>query len=394
MCYDNRKIGASQKDWCRMNHRFVVSFLASVAICFAASLPTFAQKWETKAVWEGEKIISKSGSDPVRIKWLPDGDNVNINNEAFGSGSNSVSSSGAVTYTYTWNDEGTGIPAPDKVVIVITGGASAKSWKQFTSAPVQSPGMNLSFTASASASVPNTVTTRIPETQPQYPSEQEENVSQTTNVSWERISANGSFTKTINLSGSTSVNFAGNYGLCKANVSLSCGIGIHATPYNFRLVSGQTDPEANDLRFVYLYSSTTGRVSDLTSCTQHERVTYPGGDPYIPPRPFDAQIPNPTIKPDADDSSYQMTFGSIYDTHDQTPVAPFYCYASYAATQRYEYDDSFTGEKDILIPSTTGVNVNVITRTCEETIATTLGNWRTSVNKHGQTVWLIVGFSP
>ncbi|MDQ2798238.1 MAG: hypothetical protein M3Y13_01170, partial [Armatimonadota bacterium] len=74
---------------------------------------------------------------------------------------------------------------------------------------------------------------------------------------------------------------------------------IHPQPYDYHQTLGQDNGDGT-ISFKYAWLSTTGNVPDLTSCYLHERVTYPGGNPYYPPLPFMVPSPgyaNPTVYP-------------------------------------------------------------------------------------------------
>ena len=214
---------------------------------------------------------------------------------------------------------------------------------------------------------------------------QEETKSQT-KTSWEKIGAGATFTKTYNLSGSTSVDQHGNTGRIVSNISLSCGLSIHATPYNWRHTN-PTPPQVNgELVFIYDYDSTTGSKFDLNDCYGYEVVRYFGGNPYIPPAPFvHPGTSNPTKLPS---NGGQMSIPSLTfnDRHHVIPVSTPYSTASYTASQRYLYDDQFTNEVGILIPSTTGENTSQIVR--KVGIRVPYVGWWYSCEKSGYTAWL------
>ena len=160
-------------------------------------------------------------------------------------------------------------------------------------------------------------------------------------------------------------------------------LGIHAQPYNFHKIS-QTDNHDGTISFVYDWLSTTGNKADLTSCYSHERVTYPGATragSYFPPSCFANSIglDNPTVLPRLDTSS--MASGNGYDTHYTWTVSPFYIYTTVTAAQRYEFNDTLTGETNVLIPGPD--STASIVRTVSQ--LSSFIDWWYSVTKQGLT---------
>lgn len=236
---------------------------------------------------------------------------------------------------------------------------------------------------STAINVPNIVTTS--------PNSQEETKSQS-KVSWEKVGTNGTFTKTYNLSGSVGVNQNGNNGKMTANIGLDCNVSIHATPYNWRCINKATAAQPDgELLFDYKFDSTSGSLADLASCFVHERVTYPGGNPYNAPSPFSFTETNPLIKPFVD--IVNMVSGGSHDAQKVIDYASPFSYATFTANQRFEYNDAFTGEFDILVPSDNGDNTAQITRTIAIRGGTHSGWWY-SVSKHGVTAWRQLTQSP
>jgi hypothetical protein len=114
-------------------------------------------------------------------------------------------------------------------------------------------------------------------------------------------------------------------------VTVSC-----AVPTNIQQTAC-SDKGNGDLHFDYSFSSSTGKITDLSSCTVGEIVTYPGTqDPFpfpSPPMPADA-YPNPTV------NDFSATKGSFTDDHFLTPSTTFvkpYSASSFTATQYYRY---------------------------------------------------------
>ncbi len=201
------------------------------------------------------------------------------------------------------------------------------------------------------------------------------------------VSESGSsFTVSLSLSASFSATLGPNGGSGSAASVGPITISVHAQPYNFHKTSG-IDEGDGTLLFTYGWSSSDGNISDLTSCFMHERVTYPGGNPYPVPLPFSWSnpLPNPTISPGQGQSGIAMT--SITDNEDHqyvwTPVAP-YSNSTITAQQQYEYDDIATGAYNTVIPGPDAT----------ASIVRTIGSrqlqlgWWYSCTKQGLTAWL------
>lgn len=200
----------------------------------------------------------------------------------------------------------------------------------------------------------------------------------------------GSFTVNLTLSASAS----GTQGMFQGAGSASVCVGpitiaIHAQPYNFHKTSA-TDNGDGTLTFTYGWSSTSGNIGDLGSCYLHERVTYPGGNPYTPPLPFTFlnPLPNPTIRPGIGSSGISMTSttGNSDIQRVWTPVPP-YSSSTVTAQQQYEYDDTQTLVNNTVVPgpdSTASIVRTVGPRT--PYIYTT--PWWYSCTKQGVTAWL------
>ncbi len=175
----------------------------------------------------------------------------------------------------------------------------------------------------------------------------------------------------------------------------SAGVGpvslsIHAQPYNWQKTS-QTNNQDGTISFTYNWLSTTGNKADLTSCYSHERVNYPGSTgpgSYFPPSCFSLSVglDNPTVQPPSDTSS--MANGTGYDIHHTWAVSPFYIYTTVTATQRYEFNDSVTGETNVLVPGPDSTASIVRTVTNTGTPSPSFINWYYSVSKQGLTAWL------
>jgi hypothetical protein len=148
-----------------------------------------------------------------------------------------------------------------------------------------------------------------------------------------------------------------------------------AVPTNLHYTSC-SDNGNGDLHFNYAFSSSTGNLADLSSCTVGENVTYPGSqNPFpfpSPPFPPDAYT-NPTI---GDGSA---TSGSFTDDHFLTPSTTFvkpYSASSFTATQYYRYKCSCANGGNY-------VNIagpNYIVRSVSQNVN---GSWKFSVTKSG-----------
>ena len=138
----------------------------------------------------------------------------------------------------------------------------------------------------------------------------------------------------------------------EASGSLSYTVGIHAQPYDFHQTQ-VIDNGNGTLKFTYGWQSTTGDITNLTTCFEHERVTYPDSDPYIAPPPFDQSVGyhNPTVAPGTGTDGIEMneTDTNLDNQHVFATVSP-YSAVTITAAQRYEFDDTATGETNILIP--------------------------------------------
>jgi len=160
-------------------------------------------------------------------------------------------------------------------------------------------------------------------------------------------------------------------------VSLSCGLAysitVHAQPYNFRSASFTDtsgvlhpavvidNPNAT-LSLSYLWSSTDGKNSDLTTCTFNENVTwdtnttgtvYPTQKVYAPPSPpagTDAQG-HPIGYLDPTVMGGPATNGAATDTFspDSAYKGP-YATISWWGDQTYVFSDSATGEVNTPMP--------------------------------------------
>lgn len=201
-------------------------------------------------------------------------------------------------------------------------------------------------------------------------------------------SQSGSISVSLSLSGSASgtPGLQGGGGASAAAGPIT--IAVHAQPYDFYQTS-VTDNGDGSLTFTYGWSSTDGNLGSLGSCYLHERVTYPGGSPYIVPAPFSYPnpLPNPTVAPGTGTSGIVMTATNTNsDTqHTWTPVAP-YSNATLTAQQQYEYDDVATGVSNTIVPGP-GSGPFAITRTVAPRPPYAV-YWWYSCTKQGTTAWL------
>jgi hypothetical protein len=127
----------------------------------------------------------------------------------------------------------------------------------------------------------------------------------------------------------------------------SGGDNVVAIPVNFRQTSVM-DAGGGDLRFTYAWDSSSGHLSDLSSCVIGEYVTVQGttADPYnwqSPPYAAGAHSPNPTSatsNPPAPDVA--ATLGQFQDDHTLYTNVPVvwvkpYVHTGFASIQSYQY---------------------------------------------------------
>lgn len=129
---------------------------------------------------------------------------------------------------------------------------------------------------------------------------------------------------------------------------------IRPIPVKFKQ-DGPAEARAHGvLHFNYKWESSTGVMSDIADCQIGENVVYPGGDPFVWPKPpYDGSTPNPTILwvPASD--------GAAQDNHSPKPFVEPYKASRFKAKQDYRYQCpaptgivNFTGWTDILITRT------------------------------------------
>jgi PBS lyase HEAT-like repeat len=169
--------------------------------------------------------------------------------------------------------------------------------------------------------------------------------------------------------GKTCASYSANGAYCPEQFTI-----VPPLPVNFRQVSDAVLPHGV-LQFTYEWDSTSGDVKDLTDCKVGENVTYPGGSPFIWPKPpYDASWINPTIIMDA------ATKGTDPDTHSPPKFSkpPYAATGPITASQDYLYDCPSTGK--VNFPGWTGI---AITRTVADT--TGRGCWVYTITKSGLT---------
>lgn len=147
-------------------------------------------------------------------------------------------------------------------------------------------------------------------------------------------------------------------------------------PVSYRQAGHAVATADGTLNFKYRWSSTSGNIADLTRCQVGERVTYPGGSPFIWPNPpYRASSPNPTIQ------WVIATTGVGYD-HQYPPThqagggfSQPYVLNVFQATQEYRYQCLFLNTEDF--PGWTDV---AIIRTVDDPVK---GCWVYTISKSG-----------
>lgn len=189
----------------------------------------------------------------------------------------------------------------------------------------------------------------------------------------------GQFSRSITVSASSSISNRASTALISATVSDS--LLIHAQPYGWYQTSVTVNsPNPGELTFGYAWKSTTGMLSDLSILTTpiQEVVTYPGGNPFYPDSPpigSGYSYPNPTRSLSIDPAT-----GSAGDIHARPTFQTPYSSTSYTGTQNYVFNDSVTGETDVVL-----MGPNSIVRAVD-TRPGYAGYWY-SCSKSGYTAW-------
>ncbi len=113
---------------------------------------------------------------------------------------------------------------------------------------------------------------------------------------------------------------------------------IVAVPTNFRQQGAAVSDSDGNLHFNYLWDSSTGKLSDLSSCIVGENVTYPGtGDYYWSSPPYGpafVHANNPTA------ISFNATDGAFGDVHSHPDFLTPYRADGFTATQTYRWSCS------------------------------------------------------
>ena len=335
--------------------------------------PVFAGSWKVTITGSGTATADASPSKT----WVAPADGVSVLS-AFGNGGPGSSSMNVtINVLLAWQPDNS-IPGgdPSPPFITIEEGAECS----YTAVANGYPFASASGSASNGLGDPKVITSSNTQTGP--PAHQSENgTSANTFVNRHFTTFNGnvSFSRTFSASGSSSGGGGSSASLVRY------GIRIHAQPYDWKLYSHTINPDGT-LTFTYRWKSTSGSILDLGHCEMHERVNYPGGDPYYPPfpfLPFGYLLSNPTVSSPAPMTEY---LGS--DTHQMFPyTSPILGLgATFTANQRYEYDDTETGENNVLIPGSD--TINTITRTITNNrVPYSSDIWWQSITKHGFTGW-------
>jgi len=132
---------------------------------------------------------------------------------------------------------------------------------------------------------------------------------------------------------SANIPWMGIRGCPQEQKTAGAGTNVCAVPTNFRRTNW-TGAADGTLTITYAWDSSSGKQSDLSSCTIGEYVTYPGtANPYTWPRPpFGQQTPNPT--------SVSGSGANAGFTDTQSPPGQWitpYITASFTANQTYQY---------------------------------------------------------
>ncbi len=282
----------------------------------------------------GNNTISLSGYAAETIGGPDDTRNVN------------VSSTLNVTVTLTWVADPTSDPAPPSVWVVETADASSFA-------------AGAGATSAANDGLPGDVYQKDP------PAFDQDGGSMTTPPNLpgggrlKKLTVSGgsaSFDRSLSASGSSTYSDLDWFPDLQT-ASLSYTLTIHAQPYNYHQTN-VTDNGDGTLTFYYDWLSTDGNKADLTSCYFHEYVTYPGpvGTAMFPiyytmPTPFNGSLPNPTVLPGIGSSGQPMTTPEVVDDQNMPSLIPFpHVTGSFTGTQKYEFDDTATGETDTIIP--------------------------------------------
>lgn len=142
-------------------------------------------------------------------------------------------------------------------------------------------------------------------------------------------------------------------------------------PNNFKQTAWSDQPNGV-LHFEYGWTSTSTKLADLSQCQVGENVAYPGGNPYVWPKPpFNGSTTNPTVL------SVPATDGKAQDNHSHTPFITPYKAAAFNATQQYRYICRNLDTTDF-----PGFNNVIIARSVADT--TGKGCWTYKITKTGK----------
>jgi len=375
----------------------LIKMLALSSLVFTAMLlsspAAYASHWKVSVTDSGGSqttavITGIPGFDPgqnVTTPWTPpaDGNNstsFNLGSDVLltaGDASGSCSATVNAKITFIWVADPAGDPAPTQVWIVETAAATAYA-------------IGTGATSQASDGLPGDTYVKDP---PGY------HLDGGSMVTPSGLPGGGRLTKLTVSNGSVSFNHAlsasSSSGESQSdavddqdNAYLSYTLTIHPQPYNFHQTLGQDNGDGT-ISFQYAWLSTSGgRITDLTSCYLHERVTYPGGNPYYPPLPFVVAppgTPNPTVAPGALKNGILMTSTATNgDTHSPWPLSTNYSdftSLTVSAAQRYEFDDIATGDTNLLVPGPD--STQTITRIIYPVGAPPSPDWWYKVTKNG-----------
>lgn len=126
---------------------------------------------------------------------------------------------------------------------------------------------------------------------------------------------------------------------------VDAGTNVGPVPVNFTLDSA-VDAGGGDLHLVWTWQSSSGNLSDLSSCSVGENVSFPGA-----PADYTWQTPFPliTIHPNPTTGSVPATDGSDPDDHDllgklDTDFRKPYSANSFVAQQSFSYSCVYNGK--------------------------------------------------
>lgn len=177
---------------------------------------------------------------------------------------------------------------------------------------------------------------------------------------------------------------------CIAQID-SYTVNVHAQPYNWHITDVVNNNDGS-LTYYYDWLSTSGRKADLTNCYMHEYVTYPGTQgtaqfplDYTMPAPFSGTLHNPTVRPGTGSSGQPATDMNGGMDHQGMPTLSLtspHVAGGFTATQTYEFDDTATGETNVVVPGPDSGPLSIV-----RSVYSTGGVvWYYSLTKSGYTV--------